>query len=37
MWSFVDKDGFINVTYDYYMGGWEEGYSECRRCLDKGE
>ena len=32
---FVGKDGFIDIIYDYYMGGWEEGYSECRRCLDK--
>ena len=29
---FVGKDGFIDVTYDYYMGGWEEGYSECGKC-----
>jgi len=22
----VGKDGFVDVCYDDYMGGWEEGY-----------
>jgi len=32
---FVGKDGIIDVSYDYYNGGYEEGYSLCKRCLDK--
>jgi len=34
---FVGKDGFIDVSYDYYNGGYEEGYSLCKRCLNKKE
>jgi len=30
---FVGKDGFIDISYDDYMGGYEEGYSLCARCL----
>lgn len=30
---FVGKNGFIDISYDYYMGGWEEGYSYCEKCL----
>lgn len=32
---FVGKDGFIDISYDPYMGGYEEGYSLCRDCLKK--
>ena len=32
---FVGKDGFIDISYDEYMGGYEEGYSLCARCLQK--
>lgn len=31
---FIGSDGFVDVFYDDYMGGFEEGYSECKRCLD---
>ena len=34
---FVGKDGFIDVFYDDYMGGYEEGYSLCAACLEKNE
>ena len=30
---FVGKDGFVDITYDPYMGGYEEGYSLCVKCL----
>ena len=33
---FVGEDGFHDVSYDYYNGGYEVGYPECRACLDKG-
>ena len=29
---FVGKDGYPDVIYDDYMGGWEEGYSYCGPC-----
>ena len=32
---FVGKDGFKDVSYDGYNGGWEVGYPLCKRCLDK--
>lgn len=32
---FVGPDGFIDITYDDYNGGYEEGYSECARCRDE--
>lgn len=32
---FVGKNGFIDVSYDEYMGGYEEGYSRCASCLKK--
>ena len=32
---FVGKDGFIDVSYDDYMGGYEEGYSLCASCLKR--
>jgi len=32
---FVGKDGFIDISYDDYMGGYEEGYSLCSACLRK--
>ena len=31
---FVGKDGYIDITYDDYNGGWEEGYHLCARCLE---
>jgi len=34
---FVGEDGFVDISYDYYNGGYEEGYSECKRCLDEKE
>ena len=34
---FIGKDGFIDVCYDDYMGGYEEGYSLCATCLKKEE
>jgi len=33
--GFVGKDGFIDVFYDDFMGGYEEGYSRCAACLKK--
>ena len=32
---FVGKDGFADIFYDVYMGGYEEGYSLCAACLKK--
>jgi hypothetical protein len=32
---FVGKDGFHDVFYDGYNGGWEIGYPLCKRCLDE--
>lgn len=29
----VGKDGFHDVSYDEYNGGWEIGYPLCKRCL----
>jgi len=29
---FIGKDGYPDVSYDYYSGGYEEGYSECGPC-----
>ena len=29
---FIGKDGYPDVTYDDWNGGWEEGYSMCARC-----
>lgn len=30
---FVGTDGFVDIAYDSYMGGYEEGYSLCVKCL----
>ena len=30
---FVGKAGFIDISYDSYIGGYEEGYSLCAACL----
>jgi len=30
---FVGKNGFHDISYDDYMGGWEVGYPLCERCL----
>jgi len=32
---FIGKDGYVDVFYDGYNGGYEAGYSLCARCLDK--
>lgn len=32
---FVGKDGFQDVSYDYYCGGYGVGYPLCKRCLDR--
>lgn len=32
---FVGKDGFHDVGYDYYNGGYEVGYPLCKKCLDR--
>jgi len=29
----VGKDGFLDVSYDDYAGGYEMGYPLCGRCL----
>lgn len=34
---FVGIDGFIDIFYDDYMGGYEEGYSLCASCLKRKE
>lgn len=34
---FIGKDGFIDIYYDTYMGGYEEGSSLCGACLRKKE
>ena len=34
---FIGKDGFIDIYYDTYMGGYEEGYSLCGACLKEKE
>ena len=34
---FVGQNGFIDISYDDYSGGYEEGYSLCARCLNKGD
>ena len=31
---FVGKDGFHDVCYDPYTGGYEVGYPLCKKCLD---
>lgn len=31
--KFVGKDGFNDVYYDDYNGGYEIGYPECASCL----
>lgn len=31
--KFVGKDGFIDVFYDDYSGGYEIGYPKCASCL----
>jgi hypothetical protein len=31
---FVGKDGFHDVCYDLYTGGYEIGYPLCKQCLD---
>jgi|GEM_PF-3593174 len=32
---FVGKNGFIDVYYDDYNGGYEFGYPECASCLSR--
>jgi hypothetical protein len=32
---FVGPDGFADVAYDDYNGGYEVGYPLCARCLQK--
>ena len=32
---FIGKEGFIDVSYDEYTGGYYEGYSLCANCLKK--
>ena len=32
---FVGKGGFIDVSYDFYLGYEEGGYSLCAACLKK--
>ncbi len=32
---FVGKDGNHDISYDDYAGGYEQGYPECRPCIDK--
>ena len=34
---FIGKDGFIDISFDEYMGGYEEGYSLCASCLKRKE
>lgn len=31
---FIGKKGLIDIFYDDYNGGYEEGYSLCERCLN---
>lgn len=32
---FVGKDGYIDIAYDEYNGGWEEGYHLCAKCQEE--
>jgi hypothetical protein len=32
---FVGKDGYCDIGYDEYMGGYEIGYPICRKCLNE--
>ena len=34
---FIGKDGYVDVIYDDYAGGYEAGYSYCGRCLQERE
>ena len=32
---FLGKNDHIDITYDDWNGGYEEGYSECVTCMEK--
>jgi len=32
---FVGRDGYADLYYDGYNGGWEIGYAVCAACLEK--
>ena len=32
---FVGKDGFHDVSWDYYNGGYDSGSPLCKKCLDR--
>ena len=32
---FIGSGGRIDIVYDDYSGGYEEGYSKCERCLEQ--
>jgi hypothetical protein len=34
---FVGKNGFHDVGYDYWNGGYEAGYPLCKKCLDRSK
>ena len=34
---FVGKDGFHDVGYDCWNGGYEAGYPLCKKCLDRSK
>jgi hypothetical protein len=33
--KFVGEGGYYDVIYDDYNGGWEEGYSECKKHFEE--
>lgn len=32
---FIGKEGVVDIVYDSYMGGYEEGDSMCANCVKK--
>lgn len=33
--KFIGEGGYYDVIYDDYMGGYEEGYSLCKKCYSQ--
>jgi hypothetical protein len=31
--KFIGEGGLYDIFYDDYNGGYEEGYSECKKCF----
>jgi hypothetical protein len=32
---FIGEGGYYDVVYDEWNGGWEEGYSECKKHFEE--